>query len=545
MNLDSLITVLSLLVAVYAILPRVRQLELRLNFGLLGRLVVLIALCLILYLQYYQTFRTFGLTPSLSLARWRLTTANVSFLILISTCLTILLYLSRQALSLHRIYKFREFVLELSHEKRYAELFSLIDRNLKSLARIYKADFPWSRARQYFEKRSKPTYSIPSSESQHWIDHVETRKKQVFSLIKKVFPSYQRERDIAADIVHEILLNKKTARGIIEVKPYCVLSFYGSEFYEFHAFFDLYLDTLMQDKGSILYHEVLHNQNLDHGHGYQLPVRNRLLTFLFKDCRVAKDLACYRPIGEAVIAELEERYESQLPDSYSRPMGDFYEEGKWDSKTFVGIRFFDIMVQSALHQNICWHMWLYYLSTFAMLIMRNLDSASSRAVSPSLFDLLSEWPTRYHFLVYEIVSVLSDWIERLRFIPVDQANVRIESTRLIRENSNIPKSAIIVLGEVLKAVHSSHSADEIFRSSLTEIAFRLYFRIQNLQSLQQYAEILLNSIRTGGSQDPAPKEYSNSLLVSFRGIDRIQFSNTGEFNRLEKVLTEDAQSNHG
>lgn len=267
MNLDSLITVVSLLVAVYAVVPRVRKLEFRLKFGLFGWLVILVALGLILYLQFYQTFRTLGLTPSLNLARWKLTTANVSFLVLAFSASVIIFYLSFQRLSRSRIYKFREFVSELGREKRYAELFSLVERNLPSLARIYHADFALSRAREFFEKRSNPYLTFLSlSQGQELpkrrCSRLNSVKIFIYGFLKGAFPAYQSEKDAAGEVLHEILLNASTVKGIIEARPYCALQFYGWNFYEFQDFFERYLDSLMRDSGSVLYHEIRHNQNL-------------------------------------------------------------------------------------------------------------------------------------------------------------------------------------------------------------------------------------------------------------------------------------------
>jgi hypothetical protein len=519
MNLDSLITVVSLLVAAYAIVPRVRKLEFRLKFGLLGWVAVLASSSLILYLQYYQTFRILGLTPSLNLARWKLTTDNMSFLVLTCAGSFLGVYLSLQRLSRRRIYKFRDFASELSYEKRYAELFSLVKRNLTSLARVYHADFALPKVRKFLDRASK-SYSVTPSLPQLRLrfGNLDSAKRSLYSLIKVAFPTYQREKEAAGEVVHEVLLNPKAVKGMIEAQPYCALHFYGAKFYEFQEFFECYLDALIQDKSSVLYHEIRHNQNLAHGRAYQLPNRNRLLSFLFQDCSIAERLAPYKPIGDAVIAELDARFQSQLPDSYNGPMRTFYQEGKWESRVFVGIRFFDIMVVSALHQGIRWHMWLHYFSTFAEQIVRNLDPDSKNV------DPLSEWPTQYHFLLYEIVSRLCDWISEVECIPLDQPNVMLESAAATHENGNIPKSAMLTLGRVFKEVHTSDAIDDGFRGYLTEVVFRCYFDLHARQDFRLYSEALLNALRNGGFiMSRASGEYSASLLDSFNQIDLIPF----------------------
>lgn len=112
MNLDSLITVAALVVAVYAIIPRVRRLEISLKFGKLGWLILCVALLSILYLQFYQTFRALDLTPGLNLSRWSITTSNASFIILLLMTLGLYVYIRIKRLSRSNVTKFREYVFE-------------------------------------------------------------------------------------------------------------------------------------------------------------------------------------------------------------------------------------------------------------------------------------------------------------------------------------------------------------------------------------------------------------------------------------------------
>jgi hypothetical protein len=450
-------------------------------------------------------------------------------------------YLALQRLSRRRIYKFRDFVSELSREKRYAELFNLVERNLASLARIYHADFALSRAREFLEKRSNPysiflTLSQGNEFSSRRFRRFDSVKSAIYGLLKGAFPTYQREKDAAGEVLHELLLNARTVKGMIEARPYGALQFYGWDFYEFQDFIERYLAAMMQDTSSVLYHEIRHNQNLSHGHAYQLPDRNRLLAFLLKDCSVAERLAPYRPIGGSVIAELDVRFESQLPDSHNGPMRNFNEDGKWESRVFVGIRFFDIMVMSALYQGINWHMWLYYFSTFAERIVRNLNPDSKHV------DPLSEWPTQYHFFLYEIVSTLCNWIAAIEHIPLDQPNIVLESAAATHENGNIPKSAMLALGRVFKEVHTSDNIDDKFRRYLTEVVFRRYFDLHVREEFREYSKALLSSLRNGGfSMSRASVDYSTSLLDSFNRIDLIPFDSDA-CDEIRALLEQDIES---
>ena len=90
-----------------------------------------------------------------------------------------------------------------------------------------------------------------------------------------------------------------------------------------------------------------------------MPEENRVLYTLVADAQFAKKLAVYRPVGEYMIRELDELSLDPANDLYNLPMHDFHDDGKWSSSLWIGICFFDIMVSTALHKGIEWHMWLY------------------------------------------------------------------------------------------------------------------------------------------------------------------------------------------
>jgi len=523
-TLDSLITVLGLLVAVYAVIPRVRRLEFRLRFGAFGWVLVVVALTLVLYLQFYQSFRSLGLTPNLNLSRWHLNPENFSFIVLVGLTILLVGYVSFRKLTRHRIFQFRDFILELSRERRYAEMYSLVEGNLNELSKIYHSNFMLSRVRCQLEQYANPFSLLLGVGGQGATDpspigsRLHSVKMKVCPILAKLFPAYSRESDAARQVIHELLMNRRTVRGMIEARPYCALEFYKFGFYEYFEFFDKYLEELIKDADSIFYHEIRHNQNLSRHYGYELPERNKLLNFLFSDCSVSEKLAPYKPIGEAVISELDRLHIDGMADLYNGPMRDFREESQWGSIIFVGIRFFDIMVTSALRQNVGWHMWLYYFHVFAERIVRNLKPDAKYV------DLSAEWPTRYHYLLYEIVSHLCGWVVAVEYVPITQSNVMLETPRALHENGNIPKSAMLALGLVFRAAFTSNSVDQRFRTYLAEVVFRRYFSIRQREDLRPYSEALLNALRAGGFEmGRRPEGYSEALLTSFSQMDLVPY----------------------
>lgn len=349
MNLDSLITVAALFVAVYAIIPRVRRLEISLRFGNFGWAILCVSLLSILYMQFYQTFRALGLTPELNLSRWSITTSNASFITIFLMTLGLYVYIRVQRLSRSNVVKFREYVFELSREKKYSELFSLIEGNLIQVARIYGGSYPLSRLQAYFESRSRNHSDLQSlinqlSESHREVkpeigDKINNIWRKCLKTIANLLPTYEREKEVAKEIMHEVLINRNTVKAIAEIRPYFALKILSTELYENNEFIDTYLRYLAEDTKSVLYHEIRNNQNLSYRDGYALPRKNRLLNHLFADCKVAEKYGVYKPIGEFVIAHLDHLYSRSLPDPYNESMGDFHEEGQWDSELLVGIRY--------------------------------------------------------------------------------------------------------------------------------------------------------------------------------------------------------------
>lgn len=546
MNLDSLITVAGLFVAVYAIIPRVRRLEISLRFGRLGWLILFVALASILYLQFYQTFRSLGLTPGYNLSRWSITTSNASFIILLLMSLGLYAYLRVKKISKSNVVKFREYVFELSREKKYSELFSLIEGNIFQIARIYNGNYTLSRLKKYLK-----SHSTECPDLQALLAEIEGKHKQakptirdkaakmlrkIMVSISYLLPSQDREKDVAKEIVHEVLINRNTVNAISEIRPYFALQMLSLELYENNEFIDTYLRCLAEDTKSVLYHEIRNNQNLAHRDSYALPKRNKLLYYLFADCKVAEKYGVYKPVGEFVIAHLDILYSRSAPDPYNEPMGDFHENGQLESELLVGIRFFDIMITSALYQNIQWHMWLYYFPHFVERILRNL------APNEKLVDPYAEWPAKYHYALYVITSCLCKWIEAVDHIPLEQDNVVLESTSANHENGNIPKSSMLALGQIVKQILLSDVVSDRFKKYITDIVYRRYFELRKVDATKSYAEALINCIRCGGfSMGKTSPDYTRYLLDAFDEFDRIPYE-IDLSDELRQILQDDASA---
>ena len=96
-----------------------------------------------------------------------------------------------------------------------------------------------------------------------------------------------------------------------------------------------------------------------------------ILTALFKDARFAEELAAWRPIGNAVLAELAMRRHSGTIDIDNLPWLDRDEERLSRETMPCAIHFFYVMVTCAMRQGITYHMGLYYLRHFVDAMLEN------------------------------------------------------------------------------------------------------------------------------------------------------------------------------
>jgi hypothetical protein len=140
---DLVITIFTLLVAVYAVIPRDRQLELRLRIGILDWAVISISFLFVLYLEFYEFFLSHGFVFK---RPWPtgVTPRNSMYLVMLLVLGLLGLRLSFSRLTKGKILKFRELVEELYWKENYGELLTLLQRHMDELFRIYESDFLFS-----------------------------------------------------------------------------------------------------------------------------------------------------------------------------------------------------------------------------------------------------------------------------------------------------------------------------------------------------------------------------------------------------------------
>ena len=178
-------------------------------------------------------------------------------------------------------------------------------------------------------------------------------------------------------------------------------------------------------------------------------------------------------------------------------------------------------------------MWLSYYKNFTELICQNIDP------NPHTYDSGAEFPTRYHFLLYKIISNQCEWIRAIESLPEEQENIQLESTSISHENDNIPKSAIMSLVNSLYKIVQSENIDDSFKCYMARIVFRNYLELKETERFPDYIELFRSAIVQGGwfERDEANTYKRNLLDCLMNRFDHIPHDNE-DIEELEEALKE-------
>jgi hypothetical protein len=512
--MELLLTALTLLATVYALLPRERRLDLRLKIRFLDWAAIVIGSLGIMYLEFYDFFLARDWVVHRPWAPG-INAKNSAYLIFVVVSIFVWFRIFTSKLTRKNSRKFGELAEELLWSESYGELLALMHRHYKELFKIYKSDFAPSRWRNSLMRRgsfdseslrqwlgsldlpepSDTTRSISKASEHPILQRAKSALLGCVSRFDNLLPDYEESKELAGDIIRQIVLSPRFVSALARTRPYFGLEILreAAKCREQFEFADDYLTELIGDPHSVLYAELSRNQNCS-TYRYHLEPSNRLLNFFLADIKVAEHFHVYKAIGDFGVDYLRELGRNHASDPYNRAMDQSFENTEaWETPLFPIIRFFDIMVKEGLFQGIQWHMWLYYMPLLVEMMAKNYV-----VTADPLIDTDNEFPTRYSFLLYEAFSAMRYWAEAVIEVPPGQANVVLKSTRADHENGNIPKSAILALGECVRFVLESDGIAERQKGALVNMVFNLFFDFREAHGFADYAETLLDSLRYGG-----------------------------------------------
>lgn len=476
MDFSILLAILGLGIAVFSLLKPQTKLSITFKINWFDKTVVAISLLLVHYIAFTPVLKELGLLLSLGPWRWGFDEKSATYLIFLLLTAFVVLRLRIAKLNEVNIERYAELIERLLLEKKYDELVNLIESHLTSL----------------------------------------------FALVEK-------GNDEARIIVNQALTSRELVNYVAVSKPKLGIELLKNNFSIKEQFVTLYISSLIDNKGSQFYYEMANIQYTSTMHRFDIPQQYSLSHYLFSDVTVSESLGIYKPVGDKIKLLLTE--DKELVQRNNSSLGSFYETERESNVIECGLHFFEIMILESMHQNLQWHMWLYYFPSFSKAILKKLEP------TPDV-DLDIEWPTPFHYYLYRLIDINFDWIDE--FPNVENCEeITFKSVSLQHDNGSILKSAILSVGQLIWQVTESSKLDDRFKSYCLEIALRHLRDFKDVEVLKASYGVLILSILFNGFFDKKDVTVLKTYQYLLTQIDNLLVLENEDFtNLLEKTLEE-------
>lgn len=470
----SLLTILGVIAAVWAIVPATTKLGFRLSLSLIDWAIIIFTLLLIHYLAFEPTLRALGWYFSFGPWRWSLTSSSVIYLLMLGMSGYIYVRLRTATLARRNIGTFERLFDALLLTKKYDQLAALLDTHIKSVFKI--AEQParrcWlasmldrDRSAHFPDTAEKPEHSFTRQicKAKNW-------------LARRLLPETTPE-DTAKHILMRLLSSPSLAAHLAVNQPRLCLKILRIPRSLRSDFGNLFFQALISDESSIFYSELKNNTGTSGTYRTPPISANKLLSFYLKDVRVAQAHAVYQSVAQALFQKIDGN--EALAKACNEPLGYYEEEGRYKCPIYCGLQFFKIMIHEANHQQLHNHLWLHHLPHFT-------DKILAKLRDPRPDDSQYEYPTRFHYLIYQITSITMHWIDDAQYTPANNSEPK---TRLY-----IPFQATKAMARILSSVIGASQLDDSFKTYILEIVLRGIYRAGKHPSLQLVMESLVDEI---------------------------------------------------
>lgn len=522
-----LLTILGVIAAVWALISPTNRLRLRFcmtwwDWGIGG-----VVFLLIHYLVFAPALEKLGLYYSLGPWRWGLDSSSAVYLLLLSVAFYYFWRTRSPTLARGKVQIFLELIENLHLTKRYDELVLLVEPQLPKLISLTRQQSLLVRLIDHLDRPNIDMAALLRGDA----PKARPAWRKRWSSLLQYLKSCRLARDEASTQAREALLNLVTSPELTIhlalAHPHFCLKLLKADEAIRSDFIENYIDALLDAPGSRLYMELKNNQNLNGGNRLLLPENNRLLRFFFADATSAKKNGLDKAIGDAVCRRLDE--DDKLAEKLNQSLGSYYDTGRFRCPINSGITLFEIMVHEGIHQGLQDHLWLHYFGYFAEKILKQMSM-------PPDEETYLEWPTPFHYLLYHLISIATDWAEQCSLI--DDSEIP-EATRSADgfDRHYISKEATKVLGSMLKYVIPSEKLSTSFKTYLLEVVIRSYIKLESDPNLADVASSFITAVITG-TDFPTKALYRLELRSVFRRLDHIQRCDASKFEQALDASTQ-------
>lgn len=497
MTLDGFLGFLGLVVAIYALLSIVNKYRLRLH----GLWLWIPSLATVAGVIYLLLFDLIGVPCNANwcapflLATENGLTANKLAFVVVLVWLAYIAGLSRlRYVRTRQLPLLSSLVDRLVSEKRFPELVDFLEPHTSLISRCASRQLPLQRLSDRLRWHGNPFFALSPPEADEptkWEWAKQTVSDRCIRALKPLLawlPEKSKREEAALGILRVLHTNERLVEFIALERPMFALQLMDARTYDYD-FSDRAFDLMMAHPESQLRRETLLNQNVGLCF-HEIDPKNPLIHALFADAEVANRLQVWRPVGNYPLRLLERNignYRQTI--SAKKPWED---QLLHQDPTYVMISFFDIMVRSAMRDEIKWHMWLFYFDIVVKQLLKSMDRAHPD------YDRDAEFPNLGYYLIYEVFDAYGDWLRVVECCPENSPAVTIESTAPDHENGSIFKSTILSIGNSLKHLLESETDDGVI-TYLMGMLMRDYRDLAHRKNGGARAqEALRNSILAGG-----------------------------------------------
>ncbi|HGY1212723.1 TPA: hypothetical protein ACNUZI_002272 [Citrobacter braakii] len=503
----SLLTILSVIVAVWALITPTNRLRLRFCITWWDWVIVGAVFILSNYLVFSPALIALGWYYSFGAWKWGLDSSSAVYLLLLSVAIYLYFRLKSPTLVRGKIKIFLELIESLNLTKRYDELALLVEPQLNKV--ISLANKPPLLV-QVIDKLFQPKIDRGAIlRGEMYIQQFSWRRNLQQWL--RPLSNWSSNRDNTNEYAREVLLNILTSPELTHhlalAHPHLCLKLIEADNVIRSDFVDNFIDALLDAPGSRLYVELKNSQNTNGGGRLLIPDNNRLIKFFFADPDFARKNAIYRSIGEALCWRLDE--DSKLAENLNKPLGSYVEIRRFSCPINSGITLFQIMVNEGIHQGLQDHLWLHYFRHFVDKILKQMAVQDEKNIM--------EYQTPYHFLLNRLFGIATDWAEQCFFIKDnDIPKKTLESKNF--DKLYISKEATKVLGSMLEYVIPSKKLSKKSKKAILEMVVRCYVKIQQVKNFNEVASSLLEYTTTGAFNTTSAS-YRRRLQKVFKNMD--------------------------
>lgn len=344
MSVSDIVTLVSLIIAIVAILNEKNRTHLLLKFHWVDYCLLGIAFLLINYFTFYDSFYARGFYLKQLYFQSKFTFShpqNWAYVLSIGSLLFILwkmLWAHYPSGNGEKVMKYYKRLIEINE---ISLLLDIIERyHKRDIIKLIRSSKDFDPERIWWKERFR---------------RISTKEKIQKSLqlvyFKTLRHSWYNRRSLAFSTLHGIFSDPAFIALAVGVRPYLFADIIA-EFKEKkrdnfpQGFAKAFLRELVDSKNFWLKKELLESQNNDFGQPEWFRDQNRILSSLFEDLSVAKVNEVWQAFGDSAIDEIkDERSKGYNSKMFEESRGKLH---LWEFRTMYSIQFFKVLIIEAL-----------------------------------------------------------------------------------------------------------------------------------------------------------------------------------------------------